>query len=98
MSSEHRSLVDVIKSLISVNFVECRDGFLWYDAHCADESHRRPEWTLRFRIPFEDTAGGVFPSAEYDNCRYYQRWIRKELELYKIEQAAIAKAKAEWEP
>jgi hypothetical protein len=92
-----RSLLEVMKSAVYVHFVECRDKCLWYDLACADDVCVRPEWTLRFRIPLEDTLGGTFPSGDA-GCGYYQRWIRQELELQKKEAAMVAQAREEWKP
>lgn len=86
------TLIQILKTLQAVQFVECRDGYLWYAAIC------NPAWSQFFRIPLEDTVGAVFPRDDYENPRYYQRWIRKEMELQQAEAAAIAKAKAEWDP
>ena len=93
-----RSLLEVMKTLVHITFVECRDGCLWYDAWCADDVSMRVDWTLRFRIPLEDVAGGTFPAEEHEECRFYQRWIRKELLLLTEEQAMVAKAKEDWQP
>ncbi len=95
MSTAHRSLLEVMKTVFEVNFIECSDGHLWYEAYCSDGNGIRPEWTLRFRIPLEDVAGGTFPAKD-EKCAYYQRWIRKELLHHAEEQEMIAKAKAEW--
>lgn len=78
-----------------VFFVECRDKCLWYDLYQTDGYAVDPKLTLRFRIPLEDTLGGTFPSTD-DNPRYYQRWIRQELELQKKVAATIAQARVEW--
>ncbi len=92
-----RSLLEVMKSAEHLDFVECRDGALWYILTCSDKTECSPIPAILFRIPLEDVAGGTFP-ASTDECGYYMRWIRKELLLQKEEQEMIAKAKEEWKP
>lgn len=52
---------------------------------------------LVFRIPLADTKGGAFRMHD-DNCMYFMRWIRKELELRAEEASMIEQARKDWNP
>lgn len=93
--SAYRSLLEVMKSAVSVNFILCDGDALWYDVICAKDNMIKEEWTIYFKIPLIDTLGGIFPAVD-SKCAYYQRWIREELVRYSKEQEMVAKAKAEW--
>ena len=88
-----RTLLETMKAAKEITFVECLGGNLWYRLVCHDGLSG---WDLKFRIPLDEVAGGVFPARDIE-CKYYQRWIRKELELQKAENEMIEKARAEWE-
>lgn len=90
-------LLDIMKSAFYVHFEECRDGALWYVVSYGAEDAELEAEQFAFRIPLTDVSGAVFPAMD-ENPKYYQRWIREQLEANAAEAQMIAQARAEWNP